>query len=112
MIDETSNHWFVPAFLAALAFLFGGVLAGCAVPPRRWFMFSCLGLRFGRLLLGALFRRFWIVHESAQNAVVDFGASGSPSHHAELDLIIVRWSVGDGQESKIRVQDLRAMRNE
>jgi hypothetical protein len=71
MIDEGTSLWILPAVLVASAFLFGGVLSGArcrsyAVPRA----LAVASVSLAVLLLGAVFRRVWIVHEGTQNAVL------------------------------------------
>jgi hypothetical protein len=71
MIDEGTYLWIVPAFLVASAFLFGGALAGFRSPPTA-VTHAALAASFALalLLLGAVLRRFFVVHEGLPIAVV------------------------------------------
>jgi hypothetical protein len=71
MIDEGSYLWVLPAFLVASVFLFGGALAGFRCPYSAVAHASAVAsISLAILLLGAVFRRVWIVHEGTQNAVL------------------------------------------
>ena len=71
MIDEGTYLWILPAFLVASAFLFGGALAGFRCPSSAVAHASAVAsISLAILLLGAVFRRVWIVHEGTQNAVL------------------------------------------
>ena len=71
MIEEGYYLWILPAFLVASAFLFGGALAGFRCPPSAVAHASAVAsISLAILLLGAVFRRIWIVHEGTQNAVL------------------------------------------
>ena len=80
MIDEGTYLWLLPALLVALAFLFGGALAGfrcrsTAVAHAG----AAASLAVAILVLGALFRRLGVVHERVPPDVVRLwllGASG------------------------------------
>ena len=71
MIEQGPYLWILPAFLVASAFLFGGALAGFRDPSTA-VAHTVLATSFALtiLLLGAVVRRFWVVHEGVQNAVV------------------------------------------
>jgi hypothetical protein len=71
MIDEGSHLWIVPAFLVASAFLFGGALVGFRSPSAA-VAHAVLSASFALaiLLLGAVLRRFWVVHEGVPITVV------------------------------------------
>jgi hypothetical protein len=71
MIDQGTYLWILPAFLVASTFFLGGALAGfrcpsCAVAHAS----TAASISVVVLLLGAVFRRVWIVHEGTQNAVL------------------------------------------
>ena len=71
MIDEGTHLWILPAILVASAFLFGGVLSGCRYPSTAVpHALASASFALVILLLGAVFRRFWVVHEGPQIAVV------------------------------------------
>ena len=71
MIEEGSYLWILPAFLVASAFLFGGALAGFRCPASAVAHASAVAsISLAVLLLGAVIRRVWIVHEGTQNAVL------------------------------------------
>jgi hypothetical protein len=71
MIEEGYYLWILPAFLVASAFLFGGALAGFRCPSSAVAHASAVAsISLAILLLGAVFRRIWIVHEGTQNAVL------------------------------------------
>jgi hypothetical protein len=71
MIDEGTYLWILPAFLVASAFLFGGALAGFRSPSTA-VGHAVLVTTFALviLLLGAMLRRFWVVHEGVPIAVL------------------------------------------
>jgi hypothetical protein len=71
MIEQGPYLWILPAFLVASAFLLGGGLAGFRGPSTA-VAHAVLAASFALviLLLGALVRRFWVVHEGVQNAVL------------------------------------------
>jgi hypothetical protein len=71
MIDEESYLWILPAVLVAATFVFGGALAGFRCPSSPVAHASAVAsISLVILLLGAVFRRVWIVHEGTQNAVL------------------------------------------
>ncbi len=71
MIDQGTHLWILPAALVASAFLFGGALAGFRRPSTAvHHAVATASLALAILLFGAVFRRFWVVHEGAQSAVV------------------------------------------
>jgi hypothetical protein len=71
MIDEGTHLWILPAFLVASAFLFGGALAGFRSPSTAVaHAVPAASFALAILLLGAVLRRFWVVHEGVPIAVV------------------------------------------
>ena len=71
MIDEGTHLWILPAFLVASAFLFGGALAGFRSPSTAVaHAVLAATFAFAILLIGALLRRFWVVHEGVPITVV------------------------------------------
>jgi len=71
MIDEGTYLWLLPAFVVASAFLFGGALAGFRSPSTAVaHAVPVASFALAILLLGALLRRFWVVHEGVPIAVV------------------------------------------
>jgi len=71
MIDEGTHLWILPAFLVASAFLFGGALAGFRGPSAAVAHgVPAASFALVALLLGAVLRRFWVVHEGVPIAVV------------------------------------------
>jgi hypothetical protein len=71
MIDEGTHLWILPALLVASAFLFGGALAGFRSPSTAVaHAVPAASFALAILLLGAVVRRFWVVHEGVPNAVV------------------------------------------
>jgi hypothetical protein len=71
MIDEGTHLWILPAFLVASAFLLGGVLAGFRSPSTAGaHAVPTASFALAILLLGAMLRRFWVVHEGVPIAVV------------------------------------------
>jgi hypothetical protein len=71
MIDEGTHLWILPAFLVASAFLFGGALAGFRGPSAAVaHAVPAASFALAILLLGAVLRRFWVVHEGTPIAVV------------------------------------------
>lgn len=71
MIDEGTYLWLLPAFVVASAFLFGGALAGFRSPSTAVaHAVPAASFALAILLLGALLRRFWVVHEGVPIAVV------------------------------------------
>ena len=71
MIDEGTHLWILPAFLVASAFLFGGALAGYRGPSAAVaHAVPAASFALVALLLGAVMRRFWVVHEGVPIAVV------------------------------------------
>jgi hypothetical protein len=71
MIDQGTHLWILPALLVASAFLFGGALAGFRCPSTGVAHAVAAGtLAVAVLLLGAMYRRVWFVHESVPYAVV------------------------------------------
>lgn len=71
MIEQASHLWILPAFLVASAFLLGGALAGFRSPSAAVaHAVPAASFALVILLLGAVVRRFWVVHEGVPNAVV------------------------------------------
>jgi len=71
MIDQATHLWILPAFLVASAFLLGGALAGFRGPSTAVsHAVPAASFALVILLLGAVVRRFWVVHEGVPNAVV------------------------------------------
>jgi hypothetical protein len=71
MIDEGTHLWILPAFLVASAFLFSGALAGFRSPSTAVaHAVLAATFAFAILLIGALLRRFWVVHEGVPITVV------------------------------------------
>jgi len=71
MIDEGTHLWLLPAFVVASAFLFGGALAGFRSPSTAVaHAVPAASFALAILLLGAVLRRFWVVHEGVPIAVV------------------------------------------
>jgi hypothetical protein len=71
MIDDGSYLWILPALLVASVFLFGGALAGFRCPSSAVAHASAVAsISSAILLLGAVLRRVWIVHEGTQDAVL------------------------------------------
>lgn len=71
MIEQATHLWILPAFLVASAFLFGGARAGFRCPSTAVaHAFAAASFALVILLLGAEFRRLWIVHEGVPIAVV------------------------------------------
>lgn len=71
MIDEGTHLWILPAFVVACAFLFGGGLAGfrCRSAAVAHALPAAI-FAVAILLFGAVWRRFWVVHEGTPIAVV------------------------------------------
>ncbi len=70
MIDQATHLWILPAFLVASAFLLGGALAGFRSPSTAMaHAVSAASFALAVLLLGAVVRRFWVVHEGLPNTV-------------------------------------------
>jgi len=77
MIEQASWLWVLPAVLVASAFLFGGALAGLRCPSTGVVHASSAAIAaLTVLLLGALYRRLWFVHEGVQHAVVGLWCLG------------------------------------
>ena len=77
MIDEGTHLWILPAFLVASAFLLGGALAGFRGPSTAVaHAVPAASFALAILLLGAVLRRFWIVHEGVPIAVVHLWCLG------------------------------------
>ena len=71
MIDEGTHLWILPVLLVASAFLFGGALAGFRDPSAALAHdVPAASFALLALLLGAVLRRFWVVHEGVPIAVV------------------------------------------
>jgi hypothetical protein len=96
MIDDGTHLWLLPAFLVASAFLLGGVLAGFRCPRRALVHAGAVaGVALAVLLLGAILRRVWIVHEGTQDAVLllwAFGAAGTLTLSLVGSLFGRRWA--------------------
>jgi hypothetical protein len=77
MIDEATHLWILPAFLVASAFLFGGAFAGFRGPSVAVaHAVPAASFASAILLLGAILRRFWVVHEGVPIAVVHLWCLG------------------------------------
>src|SRR5271157_76234 len=77
MIDQGTHLWILPAFLVASAFLLGGALAGFRCPSAGLAHAVAAGnFALAVLLLGAVYRRFWFVHEGVPHAVVGLWCLG------------------------------------
>ena len=77
MIDERTHLWILPAFLVASAFLFSGALAGFRSPSTAVaHAVPAASFALAILLLGAMVRRFWVVHEGVPIAVVELWCLG------------------------------------
>ena len=77
MIEQGAYLWVVPALLVASAFLLGGLLAGFRCPSTGVVDAGfAASTALAVLLLGALFRRLWFVHEGVPRAVVDLWCLG------------------------------------
>jgi hypothetical protein len=71
MIDEGTHLWILPAFLVAAAFFLGGAFTGFRRPSSAVSLaLAVASISLVTLLLGAVVRRVWIVHEGTQNAVL------------------------------------------
>ena len=77
MIDEGTHLWILPAFLVASAFLFGGALAGFRGPSAAVaHAVPTASFALAILLLGAVLRRFWVVHEGLPVSVLQLWCLG------------------------------------
>jgi hypothetical protein len=75
---EQGYIWLLPAFLVALAFLLGGALAGfCSRSTAVAHAGAAAGFAVAILVLGALYRRLSVVHESVPNGVVALWTLGA-----------------------------------
>jgi hypothetical protein len=81
MIDQPSSLWLVAAGLVALAFLVGGAVAGYRLPSAPVVNGAVAAtIAVAVLVVGALIRRFWFVHEGVPLAVAVlwcFGAAAA-----------------------------------
>jgi hypothetical protein len=77
MIDEGTLLWILPALLVASAFLGGGALVGLLRPSSAVaHALVPAGVALVALLIGALIRRLWVVHEGVPRAVVNLWCIG------------------------------------
>jgi hypothetical protein len=71
LIDGGTHLWILPAFLVASSFLVGGVRVGFRHPSTAvTHAVAVASFALAILLLGAVFRRLWVVHEGVPIDVV------------------------------------------
>jgi hypothetical protein len=78
MIDEGTHLWILPALLVAASFLLGGALAGFRFRSTAVAHAGAVAIfAVAVLVLGAMVRRFGVVHEGVPNAVVHLWILGA-----------------------------------
>lgn len=78
MIDQPGSLWLVAACLVAATFLAGGAVTGYRLPFAATVNATAAAtLAVGLLLVGALIRRVWLVHEGVPAAVVALWCLGT-----------------------------------